>query len=552
MTSRILALTSTLCLMGGIQATALAADSITPGVVPAPILAPTPTPPGAGDIPSAIEAIRQAGSPADAVTAYGRGLALDRNNVRLHQAYLQRMVAFDLPDVAAYAAQVIVSTQPDSGLAWAVTASGAAKRGEMPTAVTDVAMAASLAPDDAYVLRTVGQVLAWYDAAPDRAAVPASIAKTLATLRPQLEANRIYADAYKQSQAAYLARTPPAPGPAPGLAPGPAPTPAPGLAPAPGVSGAPTGAVPASTGGDVVPAPVPAPGAAPVPIPGVAPGYGPEPSAAASNRDWLYSMGSGSWPGSQLFEAASAHAQAVASKEQYDQAQHHLDQTLEELRHEVESNPPLVAARDETAKADRVLQLARAKALQSLKTEKVYQERVEARAGAQAELDQRHAELARDLAMDKDRNADQVKAHQAARDKVNDQIVAQSQRVLELSEQIQNLEDAVLMVDAGATDARAAWQTATARVVDLQRRLENGRLHDPRLTGAMAAVDAARTVWLASDAYNQGVAQAAEAAADYAYYTQNNQYRIARVQSPYPGPLFTTYPYGWQRPWWRR
>jgi hypothetical protein len=154
-------------------------------------------------VAAAIAAIDQAKLPPDAVAAYARGLAVDRTDARLYRAYVHKLVEFDLPDMAVPPAQALLSLQPDDALALAVTSIDAAKHGDMRTAVTDVAIAATHAPDDAFVQHAAGQVVAWYDTTPDHSVVPASIVSTLDAVRPQLQAKQPYADAYKQATEAY-------------------------------------------------------------------------------------------------------------------------------------------------------------------------------------------------------------------------------------------------------------------------------------------------------------------------------------------------------------
>jgi hypothetical protein len=141
-----------------------------------------------------------------AVTQFSHGLALDRSNPGLYQAYVQRLVELDLPDLAVAPAQALVSLQPDNGLALAVLAIDAAQHGDMRTAVTDAVIAGTRNPDEPFVQHAAGQVLAWYDTAPDHSVVPASIVSSLEALRPQVQGKTFFADAYKQAVQAYQDR----------------------------------------------------------------------------------------------------------------------------------------------------------------------------------------------------------------------------------------------------------------------------------------------------------------------------------------------------------
>ena len=169
-------------------------------------IVPAGNPPAAGTMAGDIAAVAQAKTVPDAVGAFAHGLALDRTNPGLYQAYVQKLVELDMPDLAVAPAQALVSLQPDNGLALAVQAIDAAQRGDMRVAVTDAVIAGTRTPDEPFVQHAVGQVLAWYDTAPDHSVVPASIVSSLETLRPQVQGKTIFADAYKQAVQAYQDR----------------------------------------------------------------------------------------------------------------------------------------------------------------------------------------------------------------------------------------------------------------------------------------------------------------------------------------------------------
>lgn len=52
------------------------------------------------------------------VAAYANGIALDRNDPKLCEAYVARMVDFGLPEMAYHQAQMLTTLQSNNGLAW--------------------------------------------------------------------------------------------------------------------------------------------------------------------------------------------------------------------------------------------------------------------------------------------------------------------------------------------------------------------------------------------------------------------------------------------------
>lgn len=152
----------------------------------------------ADQIQSAIQAIQQAADPSAAVAAYARGAAADPTNRQLLNAYVNKLVAFGLPDVAYQQAQRLVDVDPNNGVAWAVLAYMAARQGQMAEALADVAQAGNRAPDDRFVQETAGQLLAWYDQ--NRPAVSDSLRTSLEKVRQAMASQKPFADAYHQAQ----------------------------------------------------------------------------------------------------------------------------------------------------------------------------------------------------------------------------------------------------------------------------------------------------------------------------------------------------------------
>src|SRR5258708_21372566 len=71
---------------------------------------------------AAIQAVQQASDPSAAIAAYANGFAIDRNNPRLYDAYVSRMVDLGLPEMAYHHAQTLTTLQSNNASTWAVVA----------------------------------------------------------------------------------------------------------------------------------------------------------------------------------------------------------------------------------------------------------------------------------------------------------------------------------------------------------------------------------------------------------------------------------------------
>ena len=85
------------------------------------------------------------------VTAYANGIALDRSDPKLHEAYVARMVDLGLPELAYHQAQTLTTLQSSNGLAWGVVAYVDARRGQMADAISAINLASQFAPENAFV-----------------------------------------------------------------------------------------------------------------------------------------------------------------------------------------------------------------------------------------------------------------------------------------------------------------------------------------------------------------------------------------------------------------
>jgi hypothetical protein len=184
-------------------------DAATPA--PGPALQPAAPPPASptglvvqlSSMNQAIGAVQIAKDPSAALTAYSSGLTIDRNDTELHRAFVGKMVDFDLPDQAAFAASFVVAHDPLDGLARAVQAFAEAKRGDMIAALSDAALAANQQAGDLFIQRTAGQLLAWYDSIPQPPPLSAPVKDLLTQVRAKLSNQKGFQTAYQQATAQY-------------------------------------------------------------------------------------------------------------------------------------------------------------------------------------------------------------------------------------------------------------------------------------------------------------------------------------------------------------
>src|SRR5689334_160830 len=151
----------------------------------------------------AIQAIQQASDPSAAIAAYANGVAADRNNPRIYEAYIAKMVELGLPEMAFHQAESLTGMESNNGLAWGVVAYVDARRGQMQEAISAVVLAGQFAPDNPFVLRTAGELTAWFDLKADKSTLSDSTKDAVAKLRANLNKHTAFADAYNAATKAY-------------------------------------------------------------------------------------------------------------------------------------------------------------------------------------------------------------------------------------------------------------------------------------------------------------------------------------------------------------
>lgn len=169
------------------------------------------------DVEGSIQAIQQAPDPSAAVAAYANGFAQDRNNPRLLDAYVVRMVDLGLPEMAFHQAQTLTTLDSNNGVAWGVVAYVNARRAEMPEAISAINLAGRLAPANTFVVHTAGEIVAWYDFKADKSKLTENSRVGLDRVRAQLAKQAVFTEAYNNARSAY--QTGQTPGANPGAAP---------------------------------------------------------------------------------------------------------------------------------------------------------------------------------------------------------------------------------------------------------------------------------------------------------------------------------------------
>ncbi|MFB3890909.1 MAG: hypothetical protein ACE15C_02670 [Phycisphaerae bacterium] len=149
-----------------------------------------------------VKAINSAQDPSAAVQAYADAMAGGRKDLKVQRAYIRKMVDLGSPEMAYSQALTMVALDPNNGLAWAVIAYVSARKGEAAAALSNISLAAQNFPDDPFIQRTAAQLIAWYDSKP-HPELAEGVKLLVARLRARMVNMPVYAQAYKETMAAY-------------------------------------------------------------------------------------------------------------------------------------------------------------------------------------------------------------------------------------------------------------------------------------------------------------------------------------------------------------
>ena len=150
-----------------------------------------------------LRTIAEEANPTAITVAYGRGTALLPKSVKLHEAYVRRMIQLGQLALAYQPAQVLTKLEPQNGLAWAVVAHMHAGRDEYEQALTAVVNAAALSRHEPFVLDVAGQMVAWFDHKADKEKIDPAVCRSLAKIREDLAKQKPFTQAYDAAKAFF-------------------------------------------------------------------------------------------------------------------------------------------------------------------------------------------------------------------------------------------------------------------------------------------------------------------------------------------------------------
>jgi hypothetical protein len=178
----------------------------------------------AGD-PS-INAILNAPNASAAVSAYAQATRTGSDVLAAQKAFVSKMADFGQPKLAFQQAIDVVTQDPAQGLAWAVAAYNYADRDDPFEAFTDLLVAVRHEPNNPFVIRTAGQLLASFDSVKvNRDLLTSPLRADVGVLKIRYGDNQTFLSAYAEAAATYGGAAvtdqtpPPPPEPAPAASP---------------------------------------------------------------------------------------------------------------------------------------------------------------------------------------------------------------------------------------------------------------------------------------------------------------------------------------------
>lgn len=169
----------------------------------------------------AISAIEKAPDPSAVVEAYAKASVKD--SIALKQAYVRRLVTLGVPELAETQARDLTRRGVNDGVELAVVAFMDARRNNTPAALREIVAAAGDLPNDPFVGRTAGQIIAYYEIYGDRNKIDGWLRDSVEQTREKLTSTPAFAQAYQQAKQAYAQAAarlmPPTTGPAESIAP---------------------------------------------------------------------------------------------------------------------------------------------------------------------------------------------------------------------------------------------------------------------------------------------------------------------------------------------
>ena len=156
--------------------------------------------------------ISTAGDQSSAIDAYVRGYAVDPHEPRLHAEFMRKMVSLGSPETVEQQAEALISQGVDDGVAYAVQAFSLGRRGRTAEALEMISRAVMLEPENIFVQRLAGELLAWHDFYAERIVLPEYRRTDLQNARRRMDRYWAFYRSYWSATAALQAReTPGAP-----------------------------------------------------------------------------------------------------------------------------------------------------------------------------------------------------------------------------------------------------------------------------------------------------------------------------------------------------
>jgi hypothetical protein len=151
-------------------------------------------------LPPELEELARASSPSAAIAAYARAQAALGDDLLVERVLIERMVELGAPDLCEDQARHLVKYVSDDGLAWAVLAFNAARANDYMTALGHIVRAVRHEPEDPFVQRTAGQLLAWYDTQGRRVRVSSDLREGIQRVRRALAGQDEFDEAYREAR----------------------------------------------------------------------------------------------------------------------------------------------------------------------------------------------------------------------------------------------------------------------------------------------------------------------------------------------------------------
>jgi hypothetical protein len=151
----------------------------------------------------ALDKILRAPDPSSAIDAYAQAVASGADKIAIEDAFVRRMVDLGVPELAGSQAADLNQHAPENGLAWGVSSYVSARKNDTTTALTDIVRAADKAPNEAFVQRIAGQLVAWFELRADRKVIVNDLQEAVANLKTRVGMQPAFVEAYDDARNIY-------------------------------------------------------------------------------------------------------------------------------------------------------------------------------------------------------------------------------------------------------------------------------------------------------------------------------------------------------------